>query len=388
MKKPALVLYGGGGFESQGSGRFVKDILAVGKWIHPETKQEVEITKERLVKLAQNTERYRKNVDKQVLPFPDGHSFSAMNNLGEWPGPFIVHGDRLYGVVEPKGADVVERLTSKKIRSVSAMIKFGHSDSHGNLYDEVIVHVCATPYPVITGQGDFVKLSAECEGEQELFIPQELAGTSPPGHSNRTEGQMDLKKLAKALGLPEDTPAEKILEAAEKASQKLSAADQAAVKLAAELKEHGFELKDGKVVKLAAPTTKVEPTDDPEKVELKKRLANLEQTNALSAINAAKAQAEKYIAEGRIPPAVRPELERIFSLAGKVEVLSLASDGQAVKAQVDLMQDLHKILSSVAKISAIGLSTHGGEDNADERKAAEKKADEVTKRLQPAPAKQ
>lgn len=387
--KNALLLFAGHGFESQGSGRFVKDVLAVGTWIHPATQQRVEITRDRLLKLAQNTERYRKNVDKQVLPFPDGHSLDAMDNLGEWPGPFFVHGDRLYGVVEPKGAEVVERLTSKKIRSVSAMIKGNCLDSKGNVYDEVIVHVCATNYPVITGQQDFVQLSADTK-DQELYIPMELAGTSPEGNRNK-EGRMDLKAMAKALGLPEETPADKVLEAATKAGQaatKLSAletkATQEQTSLAAELKAQGFELKDGKIVKLAAASTTPSPTDDAEKAELKTRLATLEKSQALSAIGSAKAQAEKFISEGRVPPAVRAELERVLSLAGKVEVLSLASDGNPVRAQVELLSDITKIFGSLQKISELGLSGHGGDAGSDEGKAAEKKAQEVLNRLQPA----
>lgn len=382
MSKPALVLYDGGAWQSQGMGRFLKDVIGVGEWVHPRTGQVIRMTKERLEKLAVNTEKYRKNVDKQILPFPDGHSLDAMQNLGDWPGPFLLHGEKIYGVVEPKGADVVERLQSKKIRSVSAMIEFGRMDSKGNIYDEVITHVCATPYPVITGQGDFIKLSA-AEDSRDLYIPQELAGTSPEGNSNK-EGRMDLKALAKALGLPEETPADKILAAAEKAGQavtKLSAAETQASTLTAGLKEHGLELKDGKVVKLAAASTTPSPTDDAEKVELKNRLANLEKTNALSAINSAKAQAEKFISEGRVPPAVRTELERVLSLAGKVEVLSLASDGNPVRAQVELLGDINKILGSIQKISDLGLSQHGGDVSADDRKKLEAKADEVRKRL-------
>ncbi|HKS17046.1 MAG TPA: hypothetical protein VJU16_07020, partial [Planctomycetota bacterium] len=248
MKK-SLLLYQGKAAQAQGGGRFAKDVLRVGRWTHPVTGQEVVVDQARLSRLAESSNKYLRHVDRERIPYPDGHSFSADKNLGWWPGPFFVVDDKLFSVVEPTDQATAKKMEDGSIAAVSAMIEFGRSDTKGNRYDEVITHICATPYPVIDGQSDFVKLSAETT-EGEVFIPQELAGTSPEGNRNRTEGRMDLKALAKALGLPEATPADKILEAAEKAGQasaKLSSIEGQQTAVTSALKGQGLEWKDGKL---------------------------------------------------------------------------------------------------------------------------------------------
>lgn len=172
MSKGLVIVHKGLAFASQGLGRFAKDIVHVGRWIHPVTKQEVVFDKARIQRLVDNSNRYLSNGNR--IPFPDGHSNDAMKNLGDWPGPFISHGDDLVGVVEPKAAGIAAKLQDGSIDSVSAFIDTDVVDSKGNKYDEVLVHVCATPYPVITEQKGFLKLSQDVPAGSQLFLAQDL----------------------------------------------------------------------------------------------------------------------------------------------------------------------------------------------------------------------
>jgi hypothetical protein len=166
--KSQLYLYNGEAFQALGRSRFKKDIVRIGKWIHPLTGQMIEFDAARLARLVENTEKYRQNVDKQVVPFPDGHKFGARDNMGGVT-EFRVEGERLVATFEPSGQDIEEKISSGKIRSVSAYIEMPAKDSQGNVYSEAITHVAATPYPVITGQEDFVKLSAK-DDAFDLFV--------------------------------------------------------------------------------------------------------------------------------------------------------------------------------------------------------------------------
>lgn len=168
----AEILYQGDKYESQGGGKFVKDIVRNGLWVHPRTGQQIKFTPQRLERLARNNERFLKNGNR--IPYPDGHSMSSKDNMGFWTGPFITQGGKLYGVVEPTDERAKKDMLSGSLDSVSALIEFDYQDPKGNKYDEVMVHICGTNYPVLTEQGRFVKLSQEdgTDGDH-VFLPSE-----------------------------------------------------------------------------------------------------------------------------------------------------------------------------------------------------------------------
>lgn len=157
-------------FESAGSGLFAKDVAVDGLFFDAKSGREVKIDKHRREKLARETNRFLSNGNE--IPFPDGHTWDAMKNLGDWPGPFVLHEDRLVGVVRPKGDDVVGRIRDGKINRVSMVIAKDFVDPKGRKYDEVIIQCCATPVPVLTGQRDFVALSQDGK-ELPYFLARE-----------------------------------------------------------------------------------------------------------------------------------------------------------------------------------------------------------------------
>ncbi len=188
MKK-AFILHGGGKFTQKGD-LFAKDVLRIGSWTHPATGQKIDVDAARLDRLAKNTNALLANEVK--VPYPDGHRLSALNNLGYWPGPFVRHGDSLVGVCAPTDETAKKKMLDGSVDAVSVCIEFGFKDQKGAQYDEVITHVCATSYPVITGQERFVALSTEA-GDQ-LYVPVEKQLLAATGASDVMGVHDELRK--------------------------------------------------------------------------------------------------------------------------------------------------------------------------------------------------
>lgn len=174
MKNGMFLFHRGEAFESEGSGRFAKEILRVGEWTHPGTGRKVNMTDKRVANLDKNAKRWLDNGN--TIPFPSGHTTEVLANMGTWPGPIMKIGSHLVGVVEPKKAEALEGIKDGTIDGVSAFIEKDVTDPKGEFYDEVITHICATNYPVVTESKDFIALSKDA-GEKglELWLPEALA---------------------------------------------------------------------------------------------------------------------------------------------------------------------------------------------------------------------
>ncbi len=166
-----VILFTGDKFAQDGSGRFAKDILSVGKWYHPVTGKEVVITPERIQRLSANTRRLLEAGNK--IPFRDGHRDSVLSNMGEWTGGFIPHKDSLVAICEPKDPKAIEGMKNGSIDGVSVVIQYNYVDSLKNKYDEVITAVDATDFPVVTGQKEFVALSRDL-GVDEVYLHESV----------------------------------------------------------------------------------------------------------------------------------------------------------------------------------------------------------------------
>lgn len=385
MKKPSLVLFQGNGFTIEGPKRFKKDILRVGRWKHPVTGQDVDITQDRIERLATATEQYRQTMDRKAIPFPDGHTFDAKKNLGYWTS-FAVEGDRLVGVVEVTDDEAARKIEQGSIRSVSARIDPEVRDTKGAVYSEAMTHVCATPIPVLDGQQDFVKLSREADGFG-LLVPVDLSGVQP-----KKEKLMDPKKLAALLGLPEDADEAKILAAVKSSGDSLKTLTEkvkgfeglSAVK-PEDLKAHGLEVKDGKVVKLSSQP----PADEtPREKELREKLEKVEREQSLSRLADVKRQVEEFSKAGHVPPALVPAFTELASLNSEVQALTLAADGAVAQKGVKVFDRVMEILKGLPKISDLKLSQGGGSGagnggKSKEAEEAEKLAGESLARVLP-----
>lgn len=384
--KNSLLLYQGDAFTGQGPKRFVKDVLRVGKWVHPITKQLVDITPERIRNLVRNTEAYRQTLDRKAVPFQDGHNFDAKKTLGWW-NRFWVDGDRLVGEVEVTDLEAAKKIEERSIRSVSARIDPKVSDTKGGEYDEAFTHVCATPLAVLDGQQDFIKLSREVDSF-DLLIPTELAGTVPGGNKSKEES-MDPKKLAVLLGLPETATPEQIEEAAKKATaaqktalDQVKAEQAKAEQLSASLKEHGLEVKEGKAVKLAAPP----PADEPAYVkEMREKLEKSERTAVLSRLQEVKGKIEAAAKDMVVPPALVPAFTELASIESEVTALCLSADGQSTqKKGINALGRVMEIIGGLPKLNAQTLQQLSAaqlDEQEKIKKAAQEKAKTVLARV-------
>lgn len=381
MKRSSLALYQGNGFTIQGPRRFRKDILRVGRWKHPVTGQDVEITQARIEALAVATEKYRDTMDRKAIPFPDGHTFDAKKNLGYWTS-FSVEGDRLVGTVEVTDDEAARKIEQGSIRSVSARIDPDVRDTQGNVFVEAMTHVCATPIPVLDGQLDFVKLSREAD-PVDLIIPTHLTGMSP--EDERKEIRM-LTKIALALGLAEAATEEQVLVALKKQGEDMKSLKDGQTALAAQLeKEHGLKLDGNKVVKLSAPP----PVDEaPEVKALREEVANLKKAQALSRQQEMEKLVSSFVEAKQLPPAGKTIADRMLARIREAQGLMLSNPGDALKRFSEAMEannkDLIELMGTLPKLGEIQLSQLSGEQIDEQKKidkAAKGKASEVLARV-------
>jgi hypothetical protein len=169
--------------------RFKKEVLRVGRWVHPATGEDLDFDRAFLERLVRDTTRWIELGNK--VWFPAGHTVDVRANLGFWPR-FELEGDRLVGVVDVLD-DAAAASVGKTIQDVSAAIHLGPLASTGEELDAVIEHVAATPEPVIPGQTNFVRLAREA-GRQLM-------------------DQVDLTPVRSALGLAQDASPTAIAEA-------------------------------------------------------------------------------------------------------------------------------------------------------------------------------
>ena len=175
------------------AGLFEKELLRVGRWVHPAKKFILEVTRERLARWVRN---FRRMLEKGIsVPVPYGHSYDARDNAG-FVRDMRVEGDRLVGVLEIPREEDAARLGAVAT-DVSVSVNPDFADGQGERYGEVIEHVAITNYPVVAGQANFVALDAgagagvirlemvDDSGESAQTAADEPAAVEAQGDSSR-----------------------------------------------------------------------------------------------------------------------------------------------------------------------------------------------------------
>lgn len=266
----------GGGLAGK---RFRKEVLYEGSFRHPSTGKTHKFSKTDLEQIANNSNTL---LEKGVqIPFPDGHRFDAMYNMGNWVkfdvapssssgAPAGAFG--LFGEVVVPLEQHAERVGAT-IKTVSVYLERGVKLTDGTEIDgPVCTHVCGTTYPVVPGQSDF---DAALAVTKEAFGPEEESET------------MNLDPVIKAaivtaLSLAKDTTDQQAIDAVKAAFGELKS-----------LRENNATLLSTvnalKLVGPAAPATSLatEPAKTAREIALERQLLQLTTETRRSFLDAA-----------------------------------------------------------------------------------------------------
>jgi hypothetical protein len=188
---------------------FRKEIIHAGTWVHPSDGSTQEFPPARLSRIAQESNRFLDATGR--APFPDGHKYDSKSNMGWWHAwEFDKREDIFFGLLEVPSDEIAGRI-GKDIRDVSMTLLAREVDSYGREYHDVIIHACATPYPVIDGQRNFepVEVSLSRGGPPaRVYVPSAYAAERA---KKSEESSMTISEKAMvALGLNKDAKPEEI----------------------------------------------------------------------------------------------------------------------------------------------------------------------------------
>lgn len=162
--------------------KFRKEVIKTGRYIHPDTKQEFEVTVETLNHWKATFDRWTANGNQ--VPIPLGHEQDGKPEKNQgWVTEMAVEDNSLYCIMELVDPELA--LTT----DVSICVEKKIIDGKGNVYDTLITHVALCTHPVIAGLEDFQKLSLSKGTNMEF-----------------------LKKIAVKFGLADDASEEDINE--------------------------------------------------------------------------------------------------------------------------------------------------------------------------------
>lgn len=307
--------------------RFEKEVLYTGRFRHPSTGNIHEFSRSDLEHIARQSNTLSSNGIS--IPFPDGHVFDSRSNLGFWtsfevrdsvsrPG---AHG--LFAIAHVPLASDIEKI-GNTITEVSVMLEQEVRLTDGtDLEGPVCTHVCATNYPVIPGQGNFVATLSRDEGNINFVqLSREVMATGG-------DRKMDLiKVLAAALGLnPEASP------------ESIGLAVKGVVEEREKLKTKNAEL-------LAAVNAETSGSGEPAMTdrerELSREVARLSQEKSRTLLDAALDQAKITRAEHELLSLIIP--------IGKVNVVPL---GKTDAQEVDCFDVVSKLLEQKVFVSSL-----------------------------------
>jgi hypothetical protein len=200
--------------------RFKKELITTGTWERPGAALVMDVTQERMDEWVRKF--YEMKTAGIKVPFPYDHSYDPRENAG-----FVTElkreGESLYAVIEvPREEDA--KLMGTVIQDVSISVNPNFVDGTGRKWGEVIEHVAATNYPVVSGQGNFVEMARRKEqkgsgveegsdgDEVEVIALRKNVEREPQGSGTATEeesGTQELRKDGEQLRLPEMGPQER-----------------------------------------------------------------------------------------------------------------------------------------------------------------------------------
>lgn len=134
--------------------RASKDILLVGRYVHPKAGWTLNVTPERLEQLAATARAMiAEGVDIEITVDHRPDADAVIGYLADvW-----VDGDRLMALHEIRGQTAID--LSERVQRVSVEIEPDFADGKGRQWGDAITAVSLVQQPVVPGQNDFVTLS-------------------------------------------------------------------------------------------------------------------------------------------------------------------------------------------------------------------------------------
>lgn len=305
---------------------FSKEILRVGKFVHPATGQEFEFTH---ADLKHFETQFSRMADAGVKVYvPADHTRDPEKNRG-FSTAMSVQGDRLVAKIDLIGKDAIQLAASTDVSVRICDVK----DSSGNTFPQAIEHIALVVDPVITKLAPF---AIELSRAKTL----NLANGDPMEY---------LKKMAAELGVNiEGLDEAAIWTACQAAMAKLKGGDMA--KKDEELKAAKTELSRAQEQVKALELAAKKPEMDAD------TLALHQENNTL--------KLSRLVEEGKITPATRTKLEKNLGLKGdKTAALVLSKTaGKAAgfeDAIASLVIDALNEQPAVTKSKSISLSRGG-----------------------------
>lgn len=135
--------------------RFRKDLIRVGRFVHPTEGWTLDVTPDRLETWLSAFQKMRANgVDVEVTA---DHSDRAEAIRGYMVDAFI-EDDTLFGILEMRGEKGIE--LAEVVKNVSVEIEPDFTDGKGNSYGDTITAVAIGQKPVVPNQQPFQRIAA------------------------------------------------------------------------------------------------------------------------------------------------------------------------------------------------------------------------------------
>lgn len=232
--------------------QYRKDVIRVGKFTVPHTKQELKVDAARLDRWVDAFQRMKDNGVN--VPIYEGH------NRDKPLGSILdmdTGGGRLFAFHQFSDDDAVK--TAKRNRFVSVKVNPHYVDSEGNDYGEVVEHVAVTPEPVVTDQTDFEEVLLSRIEEPEDGETVELS-----------TNEENMEWLKEELSLADDATEDQMRAAIKELKdrpEKPAELSREAVDMMAEAYESQFStlVKEGKITPACAQDLKLSLIGEQEK---------------------------------------------------------------------------------------------------------------------------
>ena len=328
-------------FSALSDGRFRKEVIREGTWVHPTRNFRLAVTRDRMQRWVEKFRLMRKRGIRVPVPF--GHSYDPKDNAG-FVEDLELDGNVLVAVLSiPRDEDA--RKMGTTVRDVSISVNPDFRDGQGRRYGEVIEHVALTTRPVVPGQGDFVPLSLPDGGQAELWRfevedlrPRRLAGDSQVPAARSAEDASDVE--AEASDDARDDPSAQGDKERPESSSAVEA-DMEPVALAADHQPPNPPAEPGPEAEPA--DTARELAEDGEAAALARRLDDLQRASL-------DRELDDLLRCGRLTPAMREPARRLLALDEPVAVQFADGPGQ-----VDVAAELRALLEAVPEHALIDL---------------------------------